>query len=98
MLHQQITETTEAEPGAATRLLLESQRERLIAAIYPESEPWAVARARRMITQINERLQRDNAVLHAYRGMYGENGWAPAIADMERSLRFRSTYLSGARA
>lgn len=72
-----------------TRALLLDQRNSLVAATSPLSQPYAIERARRMIARIDARLLDTDAGLHACRGLCGPNGWAPQVESIVCDLEFR---------
>ncbi|SNT16013.1 hypothetical protein SAMN06295912_15021 [Sphingomonas laterariae] len=73
----------------ATRVLLESQRDRLRDAIItsPLATVFARNSAERYLKRVNDALGFTDTALSASAGLFGRNGWAPGIDDAITSLR-----------
>lgn len=72
-----------------TRQLLILQRNSLVEAMSPDSEPWAKVRARRLIHRIDVQLRHSDRILEDRRGHYGENGWQPEVERAVSLLEYR---------
>lgn len=74
-----------------TRILLESQRDRLRDVL--NTGCWATIVARdlgeRYLTRITSALKQTDLGLEANKGLYGRHGWAPGVEDAIRSIRFQ---------
>lgn len=80
------------QPITPARALLEAQRATLTTAILEAQATGAFVStdARKLLSRIVYALTETDLALEVLAGSYGQNGWAPAVADHIASLRWHT--------